>query len=132
MDINGKRVLVLGMARSGLAAARFLAARGAQILISDSRPATELTEEAAQLRRASSITTEFGGHSDASFREKDLIIVSPGVPSSLPQLIEARGRGVEVVGEVELASRFLPGKIIAITGSNGKTTTTELTGEVIA
>src|SRR5215470_14511108 len=101
MDVRGKRVLVLGMAKSGLAAARFLAARGAQILISDTRPATELTEEAAQLRRSSAITAEFGGHSDASFRDKDLIVVSPGVPNFLPQLTEARQRGVRVIGEIE-------------------------------
>src|SRR5215471_1572488 len=132
MDVKGKRVLVLGMAKSGLAAARFLASRGAQILISDTRPATELTEEAAQLRRSSAIQTEFGGHSDAAFRDKDLIVASPGVPNSLPQLAEASARGVEVIGEVELAARFLQGKIVAITGSNGKTTTTALTGEVIA
>jgi UDP-N-acetylmuramoylalanine--D-glutamate ligase len=132
MDLQGKRVLVLGMARSGMATARFLAARGAQVLISDSRPASELTEESAQLRRAASIQTEFGGHSDASFRDKDLIVVSPGVPADLPQLMQARARGVAVIGEMELASRFLQGPVIAITGSNGKTTTTALTGEVLA
>jgi UDP-N-acetylmuramoylalanine--D-glutamate ligase len=132
MDVRGKRVLVLGMAKSGLAAARFLAAHGAQILISDTRAAAELTEEAAQLRRSSAISAEFGRHSDASFHDKDLIVVSPGVPNFLPQLTEARARGVEVIGELELAARFLQGRIIAITGSNGKTTTTALTGEVIA
>ena len=131
MELKGKRVLVLGMAKSGLAAARFLAARGARVLISDSRPASELTEESAQLRR-SAIATEFGGHSPASFEEKDLIVISPGVPTNLPQLMQARERGVPVIGELELASRFLQGRVVAITGSNGKTTTTALTGEVIA
>src|SRR5208282_6029112 len=77
------------------------------------------------------ITVETGGHGDRTFRGQDLIVVSPGVPVDAPLLAQARAMGEPVIGEIELAARFLPGPIVAITGSNGKTTTTTLTGEIL-
>jgi UDP-N-acetylmuramoylalanine--D-glutamate ligase len=78
------------------------------------------------------ITVETGGHGERTFREQDLIVVSPGVPVNAPLLVQARGLGEKVIGEIELAAEFFPGKIVAITGSNGKTTTTTLAGEILA
>ena len=78
------------------------------------------------------ISVETGQHGERTFRDQDLIVVSPGVPFDVPQLVHARERGIPVIGEVELAARFLKGHIVAITGSNGKTTTTTLAGDIIA
>jgi UDP-N-acetylmuramoylalanine-D-glutamate ligase len=78
------------------------------------------------------ITVETGGHGDRTFHGQDLIVVSPGVPFDAPQLVQARNLGEAVIGEIELAAQFLPGPIVAITGANGKTTTTSLAGEIIA
>ena len=78
------------------------------------------------------ISVETGQHGERTFRDQDLIVVSPGVPFDVPQLVHARERGIPVIGEVELAARFLKGHIVAITGSNGKTTTTTLAGEILA
>ena len=131
MEVKGKRVLVVGLGKSGVASAQFLAARGARVTVSDTRSQNELkTQIPALLDRG--IAVETGGHGERTFRDQDLIVVSPGVPSDLPQLARARGLGIAVIGEIELAARFLRGKIVAITGSNGKTTTTTLCGEVIA
>ncbi|HKR31008.1 MAG TPA: UDP-N-acetylmuramoyl-L-alanine--D-glutamate ligase [Terriglobales bacterium] len=131
MEVKGKRVLVVGLGKSGVASAQFLAARGARVTVSDTRTQNELkTQIPALLDRG--ISVETGGHGERTFRDQDLIVVSPGVPSDLPQLVRARGQGIPVIGEIELAARFLRGKIVAITGSNGKTTTTTLCGEVIA
>ena len=131
MEVKGKRVLVVGLGKSGVASAQFLAARGARVTVSDTRSQNELkTQIPALLDRG--IAVETGGHGERTFRDQDLIVVSPGVPSDLPQLVRARGQGIPVIGEIELAARFLRGKIVAITGSNGKTTTTTLCGEVIA
>ena len=78
------------------------------------------------------ITVETGEHGERTFREQDLIVISPGVPFDMPQLVRARERGIPIIGEIELAYRFLKGNIVAVTGSNGKTTTTTLAGDVIA
>src|SRR5581483_9024476 len=78
------------------------------------------------------ITVETGEHGERTFREQDLIVISPGVPFDMPQLVRARERGISIIGEIELAYRFLKGNIVAVTGSNGKTTTTTLAGDVIA
>jgi UDP-N-acetylmuramoylalanine--D-glutamate ligase len=130
MDVKGKRVLVVGLGKSGVASAQFLAARGSHVTVSDTRSQNELkTQIPALLDRG--IAVETGGHGERTFRDQDLIIVSPGVPSDLPQLLRARAQGIPVIGEIELAARFLKGKIVAITGSNGKTTTTTLSGELI-
>ena len=131
MEIKGKRVLVVGLGKSGVASAQFLAARGARVTVSDTRTQNELkTQIPAVLDRG--IAVETGGHGERTFRDQDLIVVSPGVPSDIPQLVRARAQGIKVIGEIELASRFLKGKIVAITGSNGKTTTTTLCGDLIA
>ena len=113
-----------------MASALFLKARGARVTVSDSKPEAELRSEILLLLEHG-ITVETGGHGDRTFRGQDLIVVSPGVPFDSPQLMQARTLGEPVIGEVELAARFLPGPIVAITGANGKTTTTSLAGEII-
>jgi len=130
MLVAGKKVVVVGMARSGLAAAEFLSKRGASVKVSDKRPEEELKAEVEFLRR-NDIAYEVGGHVERSFLDADLVVVSPGVPFRLPVLQRAFESGKEVIGEVELASRFLRGRVIGITGSNGKTTTTTLVGEML-
>ena len=130
-DLQGKSVLVVGLARTGVAASLFTADRGATVTATDEKPESELAESAAKLR-AAGVTLEFGGHTPASFLEKDLIVVSPGVPANLPALVLARVAGTPVWSEVELAWRFLRGKLVAITGSNGKTTTTALVAHILA
>ena len=131
MDVNGKRVLVVGLGKSGIASAQFLATRGARVTVSDTRTQTELKAQIPALLDRG-IAVETGGHGERTFRDQDLIVVSPGVPSDLPQLARARAQGIPVIGEIELAAHFLKGKVVAITGSNGKTTTTTLCGDLIA
>ena len=99
--------------------------------MSDSKPEAELRDEILLLLEHG-ITVETGGHGDRTFRGQDLIVVSPGVPVDAPQLVQARNLGEPVIGEIELAAQFLAGPIVAITGANGKTTTTSLAGEIIA
>ena len=129
-DLKGKRVLVIGLARTGIATAQFCAARGAIVTASDARPLAECVEIADQLRRAA-IALEFGGHSDKILAGQDLVVPSPGVPSDAPILESAREEGIAIWSEIELAYRFLKGQIIGITGSNGKTTTTSLIEHVL-
>ncbi|HME12618.1 MAG TPA: UDP-N-acetylmuramoyl-L-alanine--D-glutamate ligase, partial [Candidatus Acidoferrum sp.] len=124
-ELKGKRVLVVGLARTGAATARFCAARGALVTATDSRSENELSAIAAPLR-ADGVVCQFGSPTDALFLSQDLIVPSPGVPADLPQLLAARAAGVTVWSEVEMASRFLRGQLLAVTGSNGKTTTTSL------
>jgi UDP-N-acetylmuramoylalanine--D-glutamate ligase len=130
MDLNGKRALVVGLGKSGVASALFLKARGATVTVSDTKSGDELHNEIPVLLDHG-IAVETGGHGERTFRGQDLIVVSPGVPLDAPALAQARSLGELVIGEVELAAQFLPGPIIAITGSNGKTTTTTLTGEIL-
>ena len=130
MDLKDKRALVVGLGKSGVASALFLKSRGARVTVSDSKPEAELRNEILLLLDHG-ITVETGGHGDRTFRGQDLIVVSPGVPFDSPQLEQARALGEPVIGEVELAAQFLPGPIVAITGANGKTTTTTLAGEII-
>lgn len=131
MELQNKRVLVVGLGRSGVASALFLKARGAQVTVSDTKTEDELRGEIPQLLDHG-IAVETGGHGERTFRGQDLIVVSPGVPYDAPPLVQARALGETVIGEIELAASFLAGPIVAITGSNGKTTTTALAGEVIA
>jgi UDP-N-acetylmuramoylalanine--D-glutamate ligase len=131
MELNNKRVLVVGLGKSGVASALFLKSRGARVTVSDSKPEAELRNEILLLLEHG-ITVETGGHGDRTFRGQDLIVVSPGVPVDAPQLVQARNLGEPVIGEIELAAQFLQGSIVAITGANGKTTTTALAGEIIA
>ena len=129
-DYSGKRVLVVGAARSGIASAEFLLARGAHVVLTDVKTEEELAQPLAALRdfaRASGeLVLETGGHRPESFRSCDLVVVSPGVPLAHPCFDESRRAGVPILAEVELASRHLKGKILGITGSNGKTTTATL------
>lgn len=130
MEVAGKHILVVGIARSGVAVARLLAARGARVTANDLKDEAQLAREADELR-AAGVRLALGGHPDELFAGADLIVLSPGVPADLPQLEMARGRAVEIISEPEFAGRFLRGRVIGITGSNGKTTTTALTGELM-
>jgi UDP-N-acetylmuramoylalanine--D-glutamate ligase len=131
VELKNKRVLVVGLGKSGVASALFLKAHGAQVTVSDSKTEDLLREE-IPLLLDHGIAVETGGHGERTFREQDLIVVSPGVPVDAPPLMQARAHGETVIGEIELAAQFLPGSIVAITGSNGKTTTTTLAGEIVA
>ncbi len=131
MDVKGKRALVVGLGKSGVASALFLEARGAKVAVSDAK-SPELLREEIPLLLDHGISVETGQHGERTFRDQDLIVVSPGVPFDMPQLVHARANGIQIIGEVELAARYLKGHIAAITGSNGKTTTTSLAGEIIA
>jgi UDP-N-acetylmuramoylalanine--D-glutamate ligase len=130
MELKGKKVLVVGLGKSGLAAALFLRHRGAQVTVSDIRSAEMLSKDIPALIEQG-IAVEAGGHGLLTFRRQDLIVVSPGVPLDTPELVQVRKFGLPIIGEVELAARFLKGKSIAITGSNGKTTTTSLCGAIL-
>ena len=131
MDLKDKRVLVVGLGKSGVASALFLKDRGARVTVSDTKSPDQLRDEIPILLDHG-ITVETGGHGERTFRGQDLIVVSPGVPVDAPPLVQARASGEPVIGEIELASQHLPGPIVAITGSNGKTTTTTLAGEILA
>jgi len=130
VDLLEKRVLVVGLGKSGVASALFLKSRGAQVTVSDAKPSDQLQEE-IPLLLDQGIAVETGGHGERTFRGQDLIVVSPGVPVDARPLVQARALGETVIGEIELASQFLSGTIVAITGSNGKTTTTTLAGEIV-
>ena len=131
MDLANKRVLVVGLARTGLATALFCAAHGARVTATEQRGASELGE-ALGLLRAAGCALELGGHSAATFLEQDLIVPSPGVPATHPGLAAARAAHIPIWSEIELAWRFLRGRLIAITGSNGKTTVTSLVGHILS
>jgi UDP-N-acetylmuramoylalanine--D-glutamate ligase len=131
VEVGNKRILVVGLGKSGVASALFLKARGAKVTVSDSKSPAELKDAIPSLLDAG-IAVETGGHGERTFQGQDLIVVSPGVPVDAAPLVQARALGEKVIGEVELAAQFFPGQIIAITGSNGKTTTTTLTGEIVA
>ena len=126
-SVRGKRVTVVGAARSGVAAAELLVRRGATVTLTDLRDSIEQADEL----RAAGVLLELGGHRDATFTEADLVVLSPGVPSRQPVIERARQAGIPVIGELELASRWLRGRIVAITGTKGKSTTTTLTGRML-
>jgi UDP-N-acetylmuramoylalanine--D-glutamate ligase len=126
-SVRGKRVTVVGAARSGVAAAELLVRRGATVTLTDVR---ERLDEEDRLR-AAGVDLELGGHHASTFTGADLIVTSPGVPPQQPLIEAARAAGVPVMGELELASRWLRGKIVAITGTKGKSTTTTLTGRML-
>ncbi len=132
MELKGKKVLVVGLGKSGLAAALFLRRKGAAGHgLRSIRSAESLAVRRFPALLEEGINVEAGGHGLLTFRRQDMIVVSPGVPLSTPELVQARNFGRPVIGELELAARFLKGKILAIMGSNGKTTTTALTGEIL-
>ena len=130
MELKNKRVLVVGLARTGVATALFCAARGAAVTASESRTEAEIGDSVAQLR-AVGVTLELGGHQQPTFLRQDLIVPSPGVPADALPLLAARAKGIAIWSEIELAYRFLQGTLIGITGSNGKTTTTSLVEHIL-
>jgi UDP-N-acetylmuramoylalanine--D-glutamate ligase len=129
MELKNKRVLVVGLGKSGLAAAHFLKECGARVTVSDARPATLIAELSELLDQG--FMVEAGSHGLLTFRRQDLIVVSPGVPMSTPVLTQVRAMGAHIIGELELGVEFLQGEVIGATGSNGKTTTTSLLGEIL-
>jgi UDP-N-acetylmuramoylalanine--D-glutamate ligase len=130
VELKNKRVLVVGLARTGIATALFCAARGATVTATDARGEREIGEGVATVREAG-VKLELGAHNERTFLEQDLIIPSPGVPADAPLLQSARANGVTIWSEIELAYRFRKGKLIGITGSNGKTTTTTLVEHIL-
>jgi UDP-N-acetylmuramoylalanine--D-glutamate ligase len=128
MDMQGKTVVVVGLALTGVAVAKFCVARGANVVVTDKNSAEKLADQ-MKLLDGTRVTYELGGHDVRTFTTADLVVMSPGVPL-LPEMIAARAAGVEVIAEIELAYRFLDphAQVIAITGTNGKSTTTALTG----
>jgi UDP-N-acetylmuramoylalanine--D-glutamate ligase len=134
-DYSGKTVLVAGAGRSGIAAARFLLTRGARVILTDTKSEDQLLPAIASLRdvagHTGELVLELGGHRAGSFRECAFVVVSPGIPLTIPEFEISRNAGIPILAEVELASRHLNGKILAITGSNGKTTTTTLLAELL-
>lgn len=130
INLAHKNILIVGLGASGIAAARFLNNKGARVTVTDMAPEKELAERVA-LARQMGIRTELGGHDIASFENADLIVISPGVPHTIPPIQHARTKGVPVWGEIELASRFIREPIIAVSGTNGKTTTTTLLGQIL-
>jgi UDP-N-acetylmuramoylalanine--D-glutamate ligase len=130
VELKNKRVLVVGLARTGIATAEFCATRGAVVTATDARTEAEIGESIGSVRDAG-VKLELGAHNEETFLQQDLIIPSPGVPADAPSLQAARGRGVAIWSEIELAYRFRKGKLIGITGSNGKTTTTSLIEHIL-
>ena len=130
MDLIRKKSLVVGLGKSGVATARFLKRRGAAVTVTDMADEAELGPLATELRNLK-IPMELGYHDNATFEKQDLIVISPGVPHTIPPLQQARDKGIPVLGEVELASRFITVPIVAVTGTNGKTTTTTLLGRML-
>lgn len=130
VDLQGQRVLVVGLARTGVATALFCAARGAHVTATDTQPAERLSDTLKKLQEAG-IACELGAHSEKIFLAQDLIVVSPGVPADAAPILAARAKGITIWSEVELASRFLRGKLIGITGANGKTTTSSLVAHIL-
>jgi UDP-N-acetylmuramoylalanine--D-glutamate ligase len=123
-------MLVVGLARTGVATALFCAARGARVMATDSRSESEIGDAIGELRGAQ-VALELGAHREETFLEQDLIIPSPGVPADEPHLQAARAKGVTIWSEIELGYRFMKGRLIGITGSNGKTTTTSLVEHIL-
>ena len=129
-ELAGKNLVVVGLGRTGEAAADFLLAKGARVVVTDARPESELSQAASRLRKRGAVM-ELGGHIDATFTSADLILLSPGVPPEIRPLALARAHGVPITGEIELASRFVTAPMAAVTGTNGKTTVTSLIGAIM-
>jgi UDP-N-acetylmuramoylalanine--D-glutamate ligase len=127
-SVDGRRVVVVGAARSGIAAAELLQRRGAIVTLTEQRASFD---DAVRLA-AAGVQLELGGHTAATLAGADLIVVSPGVPLEQPVFDQARQRGVETIGELEMASRWLKGRVIAVTGTKGKSTTTTVIGRMMS
>lgn len=130
LDLKGKRVVVVGLARSGYAASKLLASLGAQVTVSDQKPAEALAVDIGELR-SRGIIIETGGHRPETFLKADLIVTSPGVDLKMPLLREVKARGVPVIGEAELAYRASRARFIGITGTKGKGTTSTILGRIL-
>jgi UDP-N-acetylmuramoylalanine--D-glutamate ligase len=126
-SVRGKRVVVIGAARSGVAAAELLVRRGAQVTLTDVKP--QIDDE--DRLRSAGVDLELGGHTESTLTGADLVVLSPGVPTKQPAIEAAKRAGIPIIGELELASRWLRGKVVAITGTKGKSTTTTLTGRIL-
>ena len=129
MNLKDKNILVVGLAKTGVACARFLSSKGAHVTVTDMRSESALSVQLAELAKYE-IAHQLERHDEATFLISDLIVVSPGVPMDLPQLIAAKQAGVEIISEIELACRFIDAPLVAITGTNGKTTTTTILGAI--
>ncbi len=130
MKLSGKKIVVVGLARSGASIARFLAERGADVVVSDAKP-REALGDFPNTMEAEGIALDLGAHTPHLFDTADLVVLSPGVPHTLAPIAHARKMGVCVIGEIELAARFIEAPIVAVTGTNGKTTTTSLLAEML-
>ena len=130
MKVEGKRILVVGLGKSGQAAVRFLCNRNAIVTAIDKKPSGQ-SEKLSETLSMLGANVYWGNHPAQLFTAQDLIVPSPGVPWNLPELQEARTKGVSVAGELEIASDYLPGRILGVTGTNGKTTTTALIGHIL-
>ena len=130
VDLEGKRVLVIGLARSGQAVARFLAGVGAMVTGTDIKQEADLDGESLSELRALSVNLVTGVYAEVQEEQYDLAVVSPGVPLTIPPVETAERLGIPVWSELELAARFVREPIIAVTGTNGKTATTALTGYI--
>ena len=130
MELGGKKVLIIGAARSGIAAAKFLLDQGATVALNDRKPLDQWSPEALALKELG-VGLLPGDPPGWLLDQIELVVVSPGVPSNIIPIRYAERAGAEVIGEIELASRYLKGRVVAITGSNGKTTTTSLIGELL-
>jgi UDP-N-acetylmuramoylalanine--D-glutamate ligase len=131
MEFKNKKILVVGFGKSGLATARCLIKRGANVTIGDIKPESALDTDILKEVRGSGIKLEIGGHNTSTFLSADMIIVSPGVPLNIKPLAAAREKGIPISGEFEMASRLVDSPILAVTGTNGKTTTVSLIEEII-
>jgi UDP-N-acetylmuramoylalanine--D-glutamate ligase len=130
VELRNKRVLVVGLARTGVATSLFCAEHGARVTATDTRSEEELGDSVAPLR-AAGLRLELGGHRDETLMDQDLIVPSPGVPADASLLQVARAKGICIWSEIELADRFRKGRLIGVTGSNGKTTTTTLIEHIL-
>jgi len=130
MELNRKNVLVVGLGKSGVATARFLKRHGAEVVVTDMADAVQLGPVVQEIRDLG-VRTELGFHRDTTFESADFIVISPGVPHTIAPLQRARAKGIPVLGEMELACRFVVEPIVAVSGTNGKTTTTTLLGHML-
>lgn len=127
----GKNILIVGLGESGLATARWLATKGASVTVSEERDAREFNGSSIDDLSRKGVKLELGGHRLDTFTDKDLIVVSPGVPLSIAPLASARKKGIPIIGDVEFACRYIKTNIIAVTGTNGKTTVVTLIGDMV-
>jgi len=130
MELIHKNIVVVGLGVTGVAVARFLRNRGAAVIVTDMASESDLGSKAREFQ-AAGICLELGGHRSETFKKADLIVLSPGVSHTIKPVLQARDQGVPVIGEIELASRYIRQPVVAVTGTNGKTTTTELLGDML-